>query len=164
MGSESILSAFQSAFPSLYSAEPGAVQSIESSDGASLALPAEQHEQQPRAEDGEQLAADDSYSQKIQRITSKVGKLSMQAYAWGACHAQRGPSLHAPPARLPHLPNDPFACNGGLPALLSGASDHWSPCAATSYSSPHPHASLGSCHHMLGLTVLVVPHHPCIHG
>ena len=75
MGSESILSAFQSAFPSLYSAEPGAVQSIESSDGASLALPAEQHEQQPRTEDGEQLAAGDSYSQKIQRITSKVGKI-----------------------------------------------------------------------------------------
>ena len=70
MGSESILSAFQSAFPSLYSAPAEETVVPDAAEPGS-------DTQAPVEPVGDQTAPDDPYSQKIKRITGKVSSTSM---------------------------------------------------------------------------------------
>ena len=67
MGSESILTAFQSAFPSLYSAPEETVAPDVEPGSTDTQLPVEAA--------GEQSTTDDPYLQKIKRITGKVSSI-----------------------------------------------------------------------------------------
>lgn len=99
MSSESILLAFQSAFPTLYAVpEAGSEESSSATgDAAHAEVPAPVAEpsadgserQQQGASARPSLGAGDPYSNKVERITGKVGHCMCQGACWSACMRMR---------------------------------------------------------------------------